>query len=764
MRKSVILFIVLAMVVLLFLPGGALADQELPHFSTGLLRTKGDFPRLDTAALAHSLQADPPSLVDLSAVLPPVGYQGLQNSCVGWAVGYYGKTLLEQQERGWGTSVTAHQFSPSYVYNQRYTTDCRIDAGMTFCDGLQILQQGAATMADFPYDALDPCTQPSQAVFDAAPPYRIDSFVNIFSGEGSADLLLLKQLLADGHPIAVGVPVYSSFRLITAQDPLVPRPAQGEQYYGGHGLLMVGYDDSIGGFKVVNSWGTLWGQDGFGYLSYDFVQYDAWEAWLMYDFIGTTFSGVVTFNGSEAPGGTKISAWIEGQQMGATTTAGSSYSLDIPADDPATPEKDGAVADDVVCFQIDGILANQTAVWQTGMSGHLDLTANRYMYSPEIWIAKYGLVAGGWTNQEIYPRMLADVDGDGCDDIIGFGDRATYVSLAAEGEFTFPTSWIAFYGPNAGGWNSQDEYPRLLADVTGDGRADIVAFGHRGVQVAPSEGNHFGARTIWISAYGVGAGGWTSQEVYPRLLADVTGDGRADIVAFGHRGVQVAPSEGDHFGARSIWIDTFGVGAGGWLSQNTYPRLLGDVNGDGRADIVAFGHSGIIVSLSEGDHFGARSTWINFYGVGAGDWLSQTEHPRTVADLNGDGRADIVGFGDGAIYVSFSTGTSFEAPVIWYHAKFCQVTGWTDQSVAPRFAADVTGDGRADLVGMGFYGTSVGVTKSSFGLTFAPEVAPEPTEEANAPRAAPALPKEIGETVPELPRAVREGGHPASRR
>ena len=76
MRKSVILLAVLAMVVLLSLPGGTLADQELPQFSTGLLRTKGDFPRLDTAALPHSLQADPPSFVDLSADLPPLVIKG----------------------------------------------------------------------------------------------------------------------------------------------------------------------------------------------------------------------------------------------------------------------------------------------------------------------------------------------------------------------------------------------------------------------------------------------------------------------------------------------------------------------------------------------------------------------------------------------------------------------------------------------------------------------------------------------------------------
>jgi hypothetical protein len=53
--------------------------------------------------------------------------------------------------------------------------------------------------------------------------------------------------------------------------------------WGGHAMLAVGYNDTIGGFKVVNSWGQSWGQAGYGYLAYDFVQQDCWEAWLMVD-------------------------------------------------------------------------------------------------------------------------------------------------------------------------------------------------------------------------------------------------------------------------------------------------------------------------------------------------------------------------------------------------------------------------------------------------------------------------------------------------
>ncbi len=47
---------------------------------------------------------------------------------------------------------------------------------------------------------------------------------------------------------------------------------------------------------------------------------------------------------------------------------------------------------------------------------------------------------------------------------------------------------VANFGYDAGGWRV-DMHPRFLADLTGDGRADIVGFGNAGVWVALNNGN-----------------------------------------------------------------------------------------------------------------------------------------------------------------------------------------------------------------------------------------------------------------------------------
>src|SRR5690242_18040379 len=103
-------------------------------------------------------------------------------------------------------------------------------------------------------------------------------------------------------------------------------------------------------------------------------------------------------------------------------------------------------------------------------------------------LAQFGQHAGGWASQDHYPRLLtdasADLNGDHRADIIGFGEHGVYTSLATGGgDFSNPSLALAQFAPAAGGWSSQDSYPRMTADVDGNGSGDIVGFGAAGVYV-----------------------------------------------------------------------------------------------------------------------------------------------------------------------------------------------------------------------------------------------------------------------------------------
>jgi len=150
-------------------------------------------------------------------------------------------------------------------------------------------------------------------------------------------------------------------------------------------------------------------------------------------------------------------------------------------------------------------------------------TPSHLGWAPQLLIRNFGYNAGGWRVDQ-HPRLLADLTGDGRADIVGFGNAGVWVSRATvDGRFETPDLMVANFGYTAGGWRV-DRHPRLLADVTGDGRADIVGFGNAGVWISHSNGDGtFQAPVLAVANFGYNAGGWRV-DMHPRFLVDPTGD------------------------------------------------------------------------------------------------------------------------------------------------------------------------------------------------------------------------------------------------
>ena len=259
-----------------------------------------------------------------------------------------------------------------------------------------------------------------------------------------------------------------------------------------------------------------------------------------------------------------------------------------------------------------------------------------------------------------HPRLLADLTGDGRADIVGFGPDGVWVALN-KGNATFesPKHVVAEFGFN-NVWRVA-QHPRFLADLTGDGRADIVGFGDDGVWVALNNGNGtFQAAKFVLADLGFNKGGWRVDK-HPRFLADLTGDGLPDIVGFGNAGVLVAFNSGNGtFQAPKLVVADLGFNRG-WRVDK-HPRFLADLTGDGRADIVGFGDAGVVVALNNGDGT-FQVPKLVAADLGFNSAWRVDQHPRFLADLTGDGRADIVGFGDDGVWVALNNGNgTFQAP------------------------------------------------------------------------------------------------------
>jgi len=357
-------------------------------------------------------------------------------------------------------------------------------------------------------------------------------------------------------------------------------------------------------------------------------------------------------------------------QAEATFLSGGEVSLNLTDSEGVSSDVDGDGRSDVVGFGNNGVLVS--------------LSSGRAFDAADLWIGNFGPQAGGWMSFDLHPRILGDVNGDGLDDVVGFGTHGVLVSPSNGNGFDTEQIWLGDFGVVAGGWVSYDRHPRMVGDVNGDGLDDVIGFGNHGVLVALSSGSGFDAAQVWLGDFGVVAGGWVSYDRHPRMIGDVNGDGLDDVIGFGNHGVLVALSNGSGFDAVELWLGDFGVKAGGWTSFDRHPRTVADVNGDGLDDVVGFGNHGVLVSLSNGSGFDAAQVWLDDFGVVAGGWTSFDRHPRTVADVNGDGLRDVVGFGNNGVLVALSNGSGFETVELWLGDFGVKAGSWTSFDRNPR--------------------------------------------------------------------------------
>jgi hypothetical protein len=327
---------------------------------------------------------------------------------------------------------------------------------------------------------------------------------------------------------------------------------------------------------------------------------------------------------------------------------------------------------------------------------------------PSLVVNNFGYNAGTWRVAR-HPRFLAELDANEAIDIVGFGNAGVWTAMNnGNGGFLNPSLVVANFGYEAGTWRVT-RHPRLMGDLNDDDAEDIVGFGNAGVWVSMNDGDgNFDAPYLALNTFGYDAGGWRVTR-HPRMLCDVNADGAEDICGFGDAGLWIAINDGDGtFQSPYLAIDTFGYVAGGWR-ENRHPRFMGDLNDDGADDVVGFGDAGMYVAMNDGDgNFGQAVLALNTFGYVAGGWRVE-RHPRMLAELNGDGALDVVGFGNAGVYVALNMGNgTFQAPFLAV-ANYGYVAGGWRVNRHPRFMADVTGDGRDDIVGFGNDGVWVSI-------------------------------------------------------
>lgn len=238
---------------------------------------------LTKMGVAEPKKVSLPASTDLRAWCSPIENQGALGSCTAQA----GVTLMEYYER----RAFDRHIDASRLFLYKATRNLLNWTGDT--GAFLRTTMGAMVFFGVPPEKYWPYTA-KKPDFDEEPPAFCYAFAQSYQtiqyvrldppATPNKDLLLkrIKLLLLARLPSMFGFAVYSSYRQ-AVDDGKIPFPCPGERLEGGHAVVAVGYDDKIeitnrlcgtktaGALLIRNSWGTGWGDNGYGWLPYKYV-------------------------------------------------------------------------------------------------------------------------------------------------------------------------------------------------------------------------------------------------------------------------------------------------------------------------------------------------------------------------------------------------------------------------------------------------------------------------------------------------------------
>lgn len=283
--------------------------------------------------------------------------------------------------------------------------------------------------------------------------------------------------------------------------------------------------------------------------------------------------------------------------------------------------------------------------------------------------------SSGWNNIQYYStiRML-DIDGDGKHDVCARASSGIVCHKSTGAGFG-----ASIAGPpwsDASGFNKPQFFGTLQAgDVNGDGKDDLCIRTASGMDCRLSDGNGFPTQVKgpdWSDAQG-----WAQIRFWSTIkLADFNGDGKDDLCARGSAGIHCHFSTGTAFDEGRIIAPL--SDASGWNDPSNYLTFrVGDIDGNGSMDLCARANAGMLCYVWDG------STFNQITGPALSDtagWnLPSSFNPILLGDVNGDKKADICSRSKDGWTCYPSTGTGFGAAISLN--EFSDAGGWT----APRY-------------------------------------------------------------------------------
>jgi len=221
----------------------------------------------------------------LKPYCPRPGNQEGMASCVGWSCGYAALTIMRAiaEENQDTDQITERAHSALYVYNQIISNPSDCNSGASLLDALNLLKEKGDCIAN-QFDVGLNCDAQPLAYHDSeASKFKISNYAAVFSHNDSKETKIqkTKQALLQNYPVIVGMEVDVPFLILKETDRWVPDPKA--MIPDKHAMVVVGYDEVLNTFELMNSFGADWANNGFVWIGYeDFAKYCRYGLQMVY--------------------------------------------------------------------------------------------------------------------------------------------------------------------------------------------------------------------------------------------------------------------------------------------------------------------------------------------------------------------------------------------------------------------------------------------------------------------------------------------------
>lgn len=203
--------------------------------------------------------------VDMEPKMSPIYDQGSTSSCTGNATAAaFDHVHLDQ----FGKFLYPSRLQ-IYLEGRRYEDSVGEDCGAMIRDVIKgIVKKGCVPESMWPFVEENVTKEYPETLLVEAEKHQAISYYRI--PDGNLDMML--QTLSAGHPIVFGMVIFNSFETSeVAKTGIVNMPVRGDGAIGGHAVVLVGYDKATERFKVRNSWGKDWGQNGYFTAPFQYI-------------------------------------------------------------------------------------------------------------------------------------------------------------------------------------------------------------------------------------------------------------------------------------------------------------------------------------------------------------------------------------------------------------------------------------------------------------------------------------------------------------